>query len=386
MAQQIYDYIVIGSGLTGLTIAAALSRETKNVALVEASDFPRGMNRGIQFPVNIENAPLMNNGLRVLPNTASGQQAVDFLENLLGLKLSSNIVDESPLTYENGQLKPFVGFGDQPPEFYEELSYYIHHQMLQLNLEPHQWTQLLFEQFKGDFYPRSYVTRFQCDEARVQSITVNGSKTITGQNYIFTGQLSTLGILLPDEHISYRQKSKLGKGPYWTALSLDICHNHKVTDSMAIHVLNGTTNDDLGPCVGRFQPVIENVDSKIQVSQWVTFLNKEDSEDNEIIGHALKKIKRQIKRAYPEALEGMVQERIIVAPMIGGNGDLKLNGNQTFGDLENLWIASAPINPQKNLLGSLAQAQMVLAALGFEVKYQTHEQMAIDSDTIEAQA
>ena len=34
MAQHIYDYIVIGSGLTGLTIAAALSRETKNIAQI----------------------------------------------------------------------------------------------------------------------------------------------------------------------------------------------------------------------------------------------------------------------------------------------------------------------------------------------------------------
>ena len=140
-----------------------------------------------------------------------------------------------------------------------------------------------------------------------------------------------------------------------------------------MHVLNGTTHDDLGPCVGRFQEAVVNHDKQIQVSQWVTFLNKEDSEDNEIIGHALKKIKRQIKRAYPEALEGMIQERIIVAPMIGGDGDLKLNANQTFGDLENLWIASAPANAQKNLIGSLSQAQIILAALGFEVKYENNE-------------
>lgn len=382
MAQHIYDYIVIGSGLTGLTIAAALSRETKNIALVEASDFPRGMNRGIQFPVNFENAPLMNNGLRVLPNTASGQQVIDFLENLLRLKLNSDVIEESPVTYENGQLKSFLGFGDHPPEFYEELSYFIQHEMIQLNLEPHQWTQLLFEQFKGDFFPRSYVTKFQCAEERVQNLVINGSKTLVAQNYIFTGQLSTLGILIPDEFMSFRQKSKLGKGPYWTALCLDICHNHVVTESLAMHVLNGTTQDDLGPCVGRFQSAVQHQnDGQIQVSQWVTFLNKEDSEDNEIIGHALKKIKRQIKRAYPEALEGMIQERIVVAPMIGGDGDLKLNANQTFGDLENLWIASAPVNTQKNLIGALSQAQLVLAALGFEVKYEKTELI----ENIEAQ-
>ncbi len=373
MAQHIYDYIVIGSGLTGLTIAAALSRETKNIALVEASDFPRGTNRGIQFPVNFEKAPLINNGLRIVPHSTSGQQVVDFLENLLRLKLKAGVIQESPITYENGQLKSFLGFGDHPPEFYDELSYFIQQEILLLNLEPHQWTQLLFEQFKGDFFPRSYVTQFQCADDRVQSMIVNGSKTLHGQNYIFTGQLSTLGILIPDDFISYRQKSKLGKGPYWTALSLDICHNHLVTESKAVHVLNGTTHDDLGPCVGRFQEAVVNHDKQIQVSQWVTFLNKEDSEDNEIIGHALKKIKRQIKRAYPEALEGMIQERIIVAPMIGGDGDLKLNANQTFGDLENLWIASAPANAQKNLIGSLSQAQIILAALGFEVKYENNE-------------
>jgi len=85
------------------------------------------------------------------------------------------------------------------------------------------------------------------------------------------------------------------------------------------------------------------------------------------VGLSLKKMKRQIKRAYPEAFEGLKLERIFIAPMIAGNGDLKLHANQTLPTLQNLWVASSPINIQKNLVGALLQAELVVSSLGFKV-------------------
>ena len=117
----------------------------------------------------------------------------------------------------------------------------------------------------------------------------------------------------------------------------------------------------------------------MQASQWMTFIEQEATDDSEVVGLALKKIKRQIKRAYPEALDGLKLERIFVSPFIAGNGDLKLSANQTIPELENLWIASATLNEQKNLVGSLLQAEMTVAALGFKVEdsaemmVETHE-------------
>jgi glycine/D-amino acid oxidase-like deaminating enzyme len=37
-SSHVYDYAIIGSGLSGLAIAAALSKETSNIILLESRD------------------------------------------------------------------------------------------------------------------------------------------------------------------------------------------------------------------------------------------------------------------------------------------------------------------------------------------------------------
>lgn len=360
---HIYDYAIIGSGLTGLSIAAALSRETDNIALIEAADVPFGANKKVNMPTG----PI-NNGLRFVPDSVLSEKALRFLENLLGKSVISDISEEAPITYESGGFKTFLGFGDTPPAFYEELAYFTSSKRIDLNLEPYQWTQLLFEQFKGDFLPRSYVTKFQKDGDKVSQVTINGSKTLQAHNFIFAGSVRDLGILLPENSISIRARTKLTKNTYWTALCIDFCHSKEVSTSSAMHILNGTTQDEIGPCAGRFLPATDVEGEKLQASQWLTFIEQEVTEDSEVVGMALKKIKRQIKRAYPEALDGLKLERIYVAPIIAGNGDLKTSANMTIPELENLWIASSTVNEQKNLVGALLQAEMIVASLGFKVE------------------
>lgn len=384
MAQHIYDYAIIGSGLTGLAIAAALSRETKNIALIESSDFSGGMNKQVKFPTG----PI-NNGLRFVPGTASSEQAIQFLENLLGLKINAGNNEVAPITYDSGSFKTFLGFGDNPPAFYEELSYFTNAQHMNLHLEPNAWSQLLLEKFQGDFLPRSYVTKFHKEGDKVTHITINGAKTLHANNFIFCGHIKDLALLLPEDAISTRARVKLSKNAYWAGLCLDICHSHAVSESDAMHVLNGTTQDEIGPCVGRFLPAVEAEGQTLQASQWMTFIEQEATEDSENVGLALKKIKRQIKRAYPTALDNIKLERIIVAPMIAGDGEIKLSANMTIPDLENLWIASGAAHVQRNLVGSLLQAEIVLASLGFKVEALLPADLAFtesDSDSNDLQS
>lgn len=376
---HIYDYAIIGSGLTGLSIAAALSRETKNIALIEAADVAFGANRKVNMPTGPT-----NNGLRFVPDSVLAEKSLRFLETLLGTSVIADISEEAPITYEAGGFKTFLGFGDNPPPFYEELAYLTSSKRIDLSSQPYEWTQMLFEQFKGDFMPRSHVTKFHQEGERVSHVTINGSKTLHAQNFIFAGHVKDLALLLPEEALSARAKGKLAKNTYWTALCIDFCHNKEVTTSTAMHVLNGTTQDEIGPCAGRFTPATEVDGEKMQVSQWMTFISHEETDDSEVVGMALKKIKRQIKRAYPEALDGLKLERIFVSPLIAGNGDLKLSANMTIPNLENLWVASATLNEQKNLVGSLLQAEMTVASLGFKVEAGTEVNQAEDETSAES--
>ncbi len=376
---HIYDYAVIGSGIVGLSVATALSKISDNVLLLEGGDVACGLSRGIKTPIGPS-----NNGLRFFPNTDAAKKSLQFLSNLLGQEITAEVIDEAPVTYEAGGMKPFVGFGDLQPDFYEEISYYLAQSSLRPSMDVHEWAQALAANYKGQFSPRSFVTKIHVIDGQATSLTVNGQKNILASNIIYCGSVKDLKPLLEDGVLSARALQKLAKNQYWTSINLDLLHSKPVTESSALHLLNGTTQDDIGPCVGQFEAAQTLGEKTVQFSQWTTFIGDDEAEDTEKIGAALKKIKRQIKRAFPEATDNLEFERILVVPSQSGNGDLKLNANQTLPNVPNLWIASAQMNPQRSLLGGLMQAELICSSLGC---HPTGAQITVeDSTTGEAEA
>lgn len=303
--QHIYDYIIIGSGLTGQAVATQLSLETKNVLLLEAEPFTGGSNRPALL-----NGMTLDSGLRFMPANELALTAIKNIENVLGLKLIKAEVDNHPETYEAAGFKSFVGFGDNPPAFYGQFSYFLSPKELELTLPLHQILQLLKDKYQGETLTRSHVTGFGFEElpenskqeAEITHVIVNGSKTFYGKNFIFTGSVRDLAQLLPDNLLSVRAKSKLKKDTYWMALCLDLYHENTTLDKANLFVLDGTTDDTIGPCVGRFHPAvaaeISETQKSHQVSQWISFIDLSTAEETENIGEVLKKMKRQIKRAF----------------------------------------------------------------------------------------
>lgn len=368
---HIYDYIIIGSGLTGQTIATQLSQETQNVLLIEAEAYTGGSNRQATLGSNI-----LDSGLRFIPANEISIKAVQNIENLLGLKLIKAENENHPETYDASGFKDFVGFGDKSPAFYDQFSYFLNAKELELTLPLHQIMDLLKNKFQGETLLRSHVTKFGFEEQaegskadpQLTHVVVNGSKTYYANNFIFAGPVRDLALIIPDEVLNLRAKAKLKKDTYWMALCLDLFHEDIAIEKNNLFVLDGTTDDSIGPCIGRFLPSvsadISATQKTQQVSQWLSFIDYSTAEETENIGEVLKKMKRQIKRAFPEISEAIKAERIFMSPPLSG-GELKLNANGTLHKVKNLWIASAQMSKYPNLLGSLAQSQMTLAALGF---------------------
>lgn len=364
---HIYDYIVIGSGLSGLTIASQISQETKNVLLLEAEHQIGGAHR----PTTLKNQTL-ENGLRFFPQTELAEKSLLRLEDFLGLKLIKNISENHPETYDASGFKSFVGFGDKSPAFYDQFSYFLNQKEIELSLPIYKIIELLKEKFKGELLTKSIVTRFNIENGKVTSVTVNGSKTYHANNFIFTGNVRDLIQLIPDENFGLRSKTKLKKDTSWIAVCLDLYHakqeDKNLVEKTNLFVLNGTTDDDIGPCVGRFHEASTDFSTpqnqQFQISQWISFVDVESAEETENIAEVLKKVKRQIKRAFPEMAENIQGERLFISSPLSA-GPLKLNSNGTFHKVENLWISSGQVNRYPNLLGTLLQAQMTLASLGF---------------------
>ncbi|OYZ12817.1 MAG: hypothetical protein B7Y39_18725 [Bdellovibrio sp. 28-41-41] len=373
MSQRHYDYIIVGSGLPGLLLASTLSRFTSNIALLEANESFGGCHKRIDNAMGS-----FDNGLRYFPDTDSSRSALEFAENVMGLKVHGEPQESPVVFFEGGQFKPFLGFGDVHVDFYDELAYFLSASELPLKYPVYEWPKRMMENFKGDFLPRSIVTRFQSEGTQVKSVLINGTKTLHADQFIFCGSFKDLSVLLPTDTLSSRAKNKLNKTNYWTSICLDILHSAPFESSHKYHVLNGTTQDELGPCFGKVYAPSEST----QFSQWISFVDDELSDDSEVTAHALKKMKRQIKRAYPTALDNPLSERIFVYSNYAGDGVLKVNENQTIAGLDNLWIASPTINSNKNMVGAIKQAELILASLGFTAEKQTVENSAHEANLI----
>ncbi len=360
---HIYDYVIIGSGLTGLTIASKISEESKNVLILESENHTGGAHR----PATLQNQTI-ENGLRFYPNTDLSMKALLQLEDFLGLKLVKSLRENLPETYDASGFKSFVGFGEKPPEFYNQLSYFLNANEIELTLPVHQIVNLIKDKFQGDIQTKSYVTKFNFTDDKLTHVTVNGTKQIYANNFIFTGNVRDLAVLMPDEFLSLRSKAKLKKDTAWMGLCLDLFHEIKpelqAIEKNNLFILNGTTDDDIGPCVGRFNDAEIQTQPANQISQWMSFVDVDTAEETENIAEVLKKMKRQIKRAFPEMAENIKGERLYMTSPLSC-GDIKLNSNGTLHKVDNLWIASPQVNQYPNLLGSLLQSQMTLAALGF---------------------
>lgn len=128
---------------------------------------------------------------------------------------------------------------------------------------------------------------------------MNGTKHFHANNFIFTGNVRDLNVLMPDEFMGHRAKAKLKKDTAWIGLCLDLFHEvpegTAIVEKDNLFILNGTTDDDIGPCVGRFHPALT---PQKQISQWMSFVDVDTAEETENIAEVLKKMKRQIKRAF----------------------------------------------------------------------------------------
>lgn len=352
-----FDTLIIGAGLSGLIAANALEATGRHVALVESADLVGGASRR-----GLTAAGAVDHGLKLFPDSEAMHGALDWLEQILGEKIERTSVEAAPLNYDDGKFKPYVGFGDSGVMTSAEVEAYALHKRLSLSTTPKDWVSKLAEQFSGTLLTQSQVTRMMIEDGFVIDSLINGSKRITAKEVVFTGAPHLLTALLPEGTLAPRIRQKLLKGDFWTSVNMDLVHPQPVTDSPSVHVLKGANEE---PTVGLFHAPTQSEDGRLlQVSQWFTLIPRDQIDEEELVASALKQIKRQIKRAYESATEGIVQERILVVPASHGSLIGAFEQPCRLPKIENLWLSSAFFSEGRNTLGTLLQTRQVIEEIG----------------------
>lgn len=350
-SSNIYDVAIVGAGLTGLSLGLALERLGKKVVLLDEGDRLGGSNSLVTY-----NDHIFSKGLRFLPDSPEARSALDFLEGLLTTEIPRHSRTNQKLIYESGDFKEFLGFGDKAPASVDELNYFFDKDELIPQIGVHRWTELLLAAFQGEKVHPGYVTRFHVQDGQVTHLTYNTNKDIFAEQFVYCGGIKDMMPLFAREVIPAKIHQKVAKSNLWSTLCLDLIHREAPAESRSMHVLNYGTKEEPEYFIGRFDQVQPEEGATLNLSHWMSLLDQEVTEDSEQIASALKKMKKQLKKIYPDIFEVTEQERVSFMPSALGSIDLGLKNPLQLPGLANFFLGSAQLSPQQNLLGSLERS------------------------------
>ncbi|MCB0406598.1 MAG: FAD-dependent oxidoreductase [Bdellovibrionales bacterium] len=352
-----YDVIITGAGLSGLIVAKHLSQMGKKVLVLEARDTAGGnlrnlSTKGFSFRTTLE----------FVPDYKEYIEPIERLEQLLQFKILGPSKEMTPKTFKSSELREFLGFGDLKFQSLDEVQWYTQTKVRELLISPEKWVEALLADASFECLTLHEVTRYSFTDGRFDSITVNGSKVLSADQFIHTAPVSLLNALIPDDAIKPKDRTRLAKTQGWTSVCLHFLHKGIVTDEECLHILMGSSTD-FEPCLGRFFTPTQFDGETVQESQWMSLMNDEHAEDMEFIGATLRNIKKQIKRVYDSAVENVLIEKIVVTPQSQGFMDLKFKNPLQLNGVENFWLASPLILEQRGVGASVQAADQVLTAM-----------------------
>jgi hypothetical protein len=339
-----FDSIIIGGGLSGLLTASILAKAgQKKIAIVESEEELGGSSRPFTTPFGV-----FDGELKFVPHSSTSDASIAFLEAHLSDSIGAQVVESSPLTYDAGKLKSFVGFGSTTPMTANEINYYSGASNYRFEKTPKDWVSSLAAQAHAKIFNRSEVTSLIFENQKVTGAVINANKTLTADHFIWAAPPHALIAMMKDEQLPNRQKQKLAKSPFFAAVHLDLIFSKNICETDQIHILQGANEE---PLAGQFMTLGEN-----QSSQWISFIDVQEADNEEFVASILKYMKRQIGRAYEGALDAKVYERITLNNFTHGKALLDLDHSR-LGKLQNFWICNSAFSASGNLLGSLEQCQ-----------------------------
>jgi len=340
MSKNKYDFIVIGAGIEALLKCLELEKAGLSGCLVEKEDTLGGLFRGLR-----SNEVLFESHLPFMADTEQSRLLANQLCEAVE-HLSYEIVDVGAITFQNGQMQPFMGFGETNNPAVDIYSYFSQSKTLQFSQSFSFIAQKLSEKLSCEIFNQSEVTALEL-EPLVQ-VTLNGSTVVTAEELYFYDSPLKLSKLLSVSKTQLPKNlvPKLSKTQLWTAINLVYRHHRPVTETSAVHVLYGAKEL---PSIGRFQD-----ERGVPTSQWLCLVGAEAAADSESIGTTLREMKKQIKRIYPEFFETVEKENILIAPDAYGTVNTQLLDNDRFPKVARLAVGSRYYADNPSLWGKVA--------------------------------
>src|SRR5690606_16307034 len=232
--------------------------------------------------------------------------------NFEGREITATQTNLPPVTFEKGAFEPFVGFGENAPKESEFLQDFGSTKTIEINPPVNDWVKHI--QSSGlDIQYNSNLTNILIEGAKVTKLTINNKTDYIAENFIFCqNPVDLVPFLDPtsseNKNTSQKLISRLSKTEHWSTLQLSLVHHGPISERKEIHFLYGTQKLPI-VSVGQFSG---------KSSQWISFISPDVIDISEEGVQIIKEMKRQIKRAYPEAFDAIAFEKIALWPKTHG--------------------------------------------------------------------
>lgn len=348
MSNMHSDVIVIGGGFAGLVTAANLQAAGFKITLVEQSDQTGGLSLSVSSTFGSS-----TNGLRFLPAHPEAVATFNIWNKRLGGIFSFQECMQSPVTFDRNRFQEFAGFADRQPNYLEEYEYFLSPSHLRMDLPS--WMQHLRQQVEGVTMFKSLVTKILVEAGQVVSVVINSQKKLTADRIIYAGNFSELSGLVSftENQTAPVGRPKKPKQTPATALCLDLFHEKSISDQLGMIYVDLPSEEEHPPCLGQLSPN--------QLSQWMVLVNQDSAEDMEYVAAQFKWIRRNIKKMFPTAHDGVVSERVLVFPDFSVHPHANLDMKVYWPGVSNLLVATGGASTRPNLLGLLDQTERCLA-------------------------
>lgn len=343
-SQRQCDALILGSNLAGLLVAESLRQNGQSVTVLEAGE------RTVGLPLS---------ELAFFPDSSATRSAFEWLSQLLRKPVSLETSEQPPVHFSEGNLNSFLGFGDQPPASLAEIEFFLNPHPLALSSSLHEVVTELVSSPLFQVLPRKAITRLIPEGSKIAAVEVNGEELWRAPVIINALSPTELLTWLGPDALEGKHRTRIAKAPLWTSVTLLLHHHRPLTHEMALHILFGSGHES-APVLGHFAPASP---SNTQSSLWFTLVPSDEAEDHDRLSHALKHIKRQLKRTHHLALDDLLEEKVVVANDNFGHFDFKTKNPFVFPELGNLWLASPLQSSCKGPLAALDMASRLSSTL-----------------------
>lgn len=333
------DTVIVGGGLSGLLLTYRMHLAGHKVTLVEARDHLGGTHR----------KPMLD----FFAATNANMELCEWLRSVSPIPVNFEMTEHRPEIFDEAKWNNFAGFLDKQFQTLDQLAHLSSTHEIKITPEPDQIVRALIEQLPVEAMLKTEVTEIKINEGCVSEIVVNGDKTIKCEQLFFTGSPLSLNKLIAGEALPAKHRSRIAKLNNWTAVVLEMNHATALSGPSGIALFSHSSKE--------FEPVFGRITGNI--SRWATLVHVERSEEHEFTGQCIRHIKRQLKRAWPEALEGKQDEKIYVYPAAFGQNSLKTKSPWLMPELPNLFLPCHTLASQGGFLGSVEAVKGVEALI-----------------------